>query len=317
MYNQKSNFFIVCLLILSSNILISCSPEAVNVEMEIVTFSNFKDTTTSKYPSDIIEIGKPLENNKISNSNKDNLSTDKLKECNTDIGFAPLVIKRIDLDELKVPLDYMTNKQLDYKNTNAIINSYNKYFDTASIDTRLNTPQKTFDLNGYLTDASSRENVFIYSSNDGYTFGKTTIYHSTSELREAIQLALCKKKLKKIIVLYEPKSPVTPTPTYSNTPINLKSKNLFELRIAILAESYTKMFNKNYVPQNIKFDPINCSFSCDLVPEKSNFTKISLAYGPLNGCISCTNVLTKNPGSKVLFETSDRNLIYKIFAIVE
>ena len=60
------------------------------------------------------------------------------------------------------------------------------------------------------------------------------------------------------------------------------------------------------------------SFSCDLLSQKSNFTKISLAWGPVkNSCESCTNILNKNPGSQVLFETKDQSLIYKIIAIGE
>ena len=66
MSNLKRNLFIFCLLIFVSSTLISCSPEAVNVEMEIITFSSFKDTTATKYPAEIIEIGKPLDKKNFS-----------------------------------------------------------------------------------------------------------------------------------------------------------------------------------------------------------------------------------------------------------
>ena len=318
MSNLKRNLFIFCLLIFVSSTLISCSPEAVNVEMEIITFSSFKDTTATKYPAEIIEIGKPLDKKNFSSSSKEKVSEEKIKEFKNDVGFAPLIIKREDLGELKFPIDYMTNKGLTYTNTNAIANSYKKYFDTASIDGHLNSPQKPFDLTGYLADATTRENVFVYSSNDRYTFGKALIFHSTSDLRDAIQLAIYTKGIKKVIVLYEPQIIPAPTPSVGNSEIRLKSKSLTELRNAVLSESYSKMFNKDYTPQNIKFDPMSYSFSCDLLSQKSNFTKISLAWGPVkNSCESCTNILNKNPGSQVLFETKDQSLIYKIIAIGE
>lgn len=293
--------------------LTSCSSEAGKVEMEIVTFSNFKDTTSTTYPSDIIEIARPLESKNFSSTNKNN--TGKTVDCKTDFGFAPLFIKRVDLDDFKIPLDYLNNKGLSYSKINAIIKSYGIFFDSSAPDSRLNYPQKAFDLDGYLNETSTRPNVFFYSSSDSYTFGKNTIYHSTSELRDAIQLAICKKNLKKVVVLYDLKSP--PKLILNNTSISLKCKSLAELRNALLSESNSKMFNKNYLPENVKLDLENFSFSCDLISQKSNFTKLSFAWGPLNSCESCSNVLQKNPGSHVIYEAKDKNMIYNIIAVQE
>ena len=104
----------------------------------------------------------------------------------------------------------------------------------------------------------------------------------------------------------------------STNEIHLKCRSLTELRKRLLLESTSKMINKDFTPQNVIFNPERFTFSCELVTQKSSFTKISLAYGPLNvGCESCVSIINKNPGSQILYETKDNSFVYKIIGIVE
>jgi serine/threonine protein kinase len=94
--------------------------------------------------------------------------------------------------------------------------------------------------------------------------------------------------------------------------------DLDDLRNKLKTKSNAIMKYKGYYPENPNFDPIGHTFSCDLVPGQSIFTKLSLAFGPLNdGCPACDNVILKNPGSEVLVNKSDENYIYNIISIAE
>jgi hypothetical protein len=98
----------------------------------------------------------------------------------------------------------------------------------------------------------------------------------------------------------------------------VNGKNLTDLRSKLDKQSKKLMENLNYQPENSNLDISNFTFSCDLIPNTSaNFSKIGLFFGPKsNGyCESCSNVLSKNSGSKELFKDEDNDYFYSIIAL--
>jgi len=119
------------------------------------------------------------------------------------------------------------------------------------------------------------------------------------------------------------KCPPTGPPTVltdvpSKKYINLKGRNLDDLREKIDARTTAFMRKGGYSPTNLFFDPSTLSFRCTLVPDDNAiFAKIGLFYGPrsMGYCESCTNVVNKNPGSQVLFRDDDASFFYELIAI--
>jgi hypothetical protein len=98
----------------------------------------------------------------------------------------------------------------------------------------------------------------------------------------------------------------------------VRGKSLKDLRDQLLKKSNSFMAGKYYTPKNCKLKIRDFSFTCDLEPKKSNFTKLSLVYGPKkDSCVSCKNVMSKNIGSLIVDGTATASMIYEVIAIFE
>ena len=133
----------------------------------------------------------------------------------------------------------------------------------------------------------------------------------------AIPSINCEEVIKK-----GPKRPEKDTTKIPPTPqpikLEVKGKDLKDLRSKLDKRTKKIMEAINYMPENIILDISNYKFTCDLIPNPSaNFSKIGLFFGPKsNGfCESCSNVLNRNPGSEELIKDEDNDYYYSVIAI--
>jgi hypothetical protein len=117
----------------------------------------------------------------------------------------------------------------------------------------------------------------------------------------------------------EPKKDKTNIPkTPQPIALEVKGKDLKDLRSKLDKKTKSIMRRINYLPENPILDISNYKFTCDLIPNSSaSFSKIGLFFGPKsNGyCESCSNVLSKNPGSNELFKDEDNDYFYSVIAL--
>jgi hypothetical protein len=98
----------------------------------------------------------------------------------------------------------------------------------------------------------------------------------------------------------------------------VSGNNLEDLREKLKLRSSAILKNKDFTPVNCLLNINNFSFTCDLEPKSSNFSKLSLLYGPSStGCESCDNALMKNPGSIAVAKYTSSGMIYNVIAIIE